>query len=245
MPNNNYLLLTGATSDIGSSIAKQLSDRYNLVLLARNKTKISNLLASIKSTNDIRVLEYDLKSIDDLDLFIQEFLIENDINISDFIHCAGAIRILPFRNFRKEYYDEIFNVNFFSAVEILKALLKKRNRSALRNIIFISAIYSKFGNIGNSMYASSKGALDSLVKTLALELAPNTRVNSILPGGIITQMTKLIFEDSMKRAEIEKEYPLGIGECLDIANMVEFLISEKAKWITGQNYFVDGGRSCI
>jgi NAD(P)-dependent dehydrogenase (short-subunit alcohol dehydrogenase family) len=245
MQNNSFVLISAATSDIGKTITQKLACSYNLLLHGRDEGKLNELVFSIKTDKTIKTVVLDLLEINDLSYRFQSFLNNNDILISAFVHCAGTLKILPFKNFRLDYCNEIFNVNFFSAIEISKSLLLKSNKGKLENIIFISAVYSKFGNIGNSIYASSKGALDSLVKSLALELAPKVRVNSILPGAVKTKMTDKLFDIPNVNQMMGKQYPLGFGSTDDIANMVEFLISDKARWITGQNYFVDGGRSCI
>jgi NAD(P)-dependent dehydrogenase (short-subunit alcohol dehydrogenase family) len=81
------------------------------------------------------------------------------------------------------------------------------------------------------------------MRCLAIELAPNTRVNSVLPGAILTEMTQDIFSDEEVVKKIKETYPLGIGETNDIYQIVDFLLSENSKWITGQQITVDGGRS--
>jgi NAD(P)-dependent dehydrogenase (short-subunit alcohol dehydrogenase family) len=99
------------------------------------------------------------------------------------------------------------------------------------------------GAKGMSAYGASKGAIDTLMRCLAVELAPKVRLNSILPGAIPTEMTQAIFDNEKVRTRMAEMYPMGIGEALDICYMAEFLLSEKAKWITGQQFTVDGGRS--
>lgn len=149
---------------------------------------------------------------------------------------------MPIRNFNKNLYDEIFNINFFSALEIIRVLVNKNNLKFLKNILFISAFYSKFGSKYNSIYASSKGAIDSVVKSLALELAP-IRVNSILPGAIRTRMSDHLFDNKIYLEEFKKRYLLGEANKLSIPETVMFLLSPNC-WITGQNMCVDGGASC-
>jgi short-subunit dehydrogenase len=243
MENKPYVLISGATSDIGISIAKVLSSDYSLLLHGRDITKLEQLKGKIRSSNPVDFWVSDLSHIETTKKTLKEFLLSKQIQISGFIHCAGTLKILPFKNFRDDYIQEIFNVNLFSAIAILQTLLMKNNISSLKRIIFISALYSKRGNKGNSIYASSKGAIDSLVKSLALELAPNITVNSILPGGIRTQMSEPIFSDPEKLAKLTDKYPMGFGQCTDIAMMVQYLLGEGGRWITAQNYFVDGGAS--
>jgi len=93
------------------------------------------------------------------------------------------------------------------------------------------------------LYCASKGALDSFMRALAVELAPDIRVNSILPGGVRSRMTESMFADPEMAARLTKDYPLGAGEIEDIVNAAEFIISEKARWITGQQLIIDGGRT--
>ena len=78
---------------------------------------------------------------------------------------------------------------------------------------------------------------------MAIELAPSVRINAILPGLLASDMTRQIYENDLNINEITSQYPLGSGNFDDIANMVEFLFSDKAKWITGQQIAVDGGAS--
>lgn len=239
---NSHLLISGATSGIGKELVRLLAPNYKLLLHGRDNLK----LASLKNQLDLidtKCWIYDLTEVDGIQNSLKEILITEGISISGFIHCAGTLRILPIKNFRIDYTRDIFNVNFFSTVEIIKTLLLKSNFGLLNNIVFISALYSKFGNKGNSIYAASKGALDSFVKSLAVELAPTVRVNSILPGGLRTQMTSYLFENPEYMLKFKEKYLLGEGSVADIAAMVKFLISSDAKWITGQHFVIDGGCS--
>jgi short-subunit dehydrogenase len=240
---SKYLLITGATSDIGTAIARKLSGTHNLLLHGRDRVKLEELAEDILSGNEIKIWVQDLSDCDSIASNLSALLSQLDIEVSDFVHCAGMVRILPLKNFRSDYYKEIFSVNFYSAVEIVKILIRKPNVQALRNILFISAYFSKFGDKGNSIYAATKGAIDSFVKSLAVELAPSVRVNSVLPGAIRTKMTGHLFEEEQYMQNFYKRYLLGEGSCSDIAEMVSFLLSSSAKWITGQNMMVDGGAS--
>ena len=81
------------------------------------------------------------------------------------------------------------------------------------------------------------------MRALALELAPGVRVNSILPGAIRTAMSNEAFGDPEILAKLQRDYPMGPGESADIADAIEYLLSPKARWMTGQQLVVDGGRS--
>ena len=107
----------------------------------------------------------------------------------------------------------------------------------------MSSIWSKFGARGYSLYCASKGALDSAMRALAIELAPIVRVNSVLLGAINTPMSEKSFSDAEIMQNINNQYPLGVGHTNDAACMVEFLLSSDSRWMTGQQIVLDGGRS--
>jgi len=239
-----FVLITGASSGIGRQCAVQLSKNYNLVLCARNIEKLEETKKICENVDNHLIFQCDLSEIAVIENKLSNFIIENNIEIGKFLHCAGDLSLTPVKSFDYDIVKRIFDINLFSAMEIIKLLIKKKpNQKALNNIIFISALYSKKAVKGNSFYASSKAAIDSYMRCVAKELAPNVRANSILPGGVRTQMSESTYQDEENLARIAAEYPLGLGQTDDIANMVEFLFSDKSKWITGQQISVDGGAS--
>jgi len=160
------------------------------------------------------------------------------------IHCAAVAAVLPMRALEHRIVRKVMNVNVFSAIEIVRLLCSKKvNQGALKDVVLISSIYSIRGVKGYVPYATSKGALDSFMQCLALELAPDVRVNSVLPGAIPTPIAARAFEDPNWVAAEEPKYPFGFGKVDDIAQTVCFLLSEGARWITGQKIIVDGGRT--
>ena len=177
----------------------------------------------------------------EIQIILTQFILEENVQIQSFVHCAGITKILPLKNFSSEDVELLFNVNLFSAIEILRVFLKRVNNGKLRSVLFVSALWSIRGNKGNSIYAATKGALNSLVFSLTQELSPNVRINSILPGYIITPMSQNLNKEYL--FQLSKDTPLGPGSLEDIVNYICFLLSEKAKWITGQNIVIDGGRS--
>ena len=244
MDNNSYILISGATSDIGMEIANTLASDYALILHGRSIDKLVALKEKIKSSKPVELWVEDLSNLENIKPSLKEFLNSKQLQIFGFIHCAGLSKILPFKNFREDYVKEIFNVNLFSAINIIQILLLKNNISSLNRIIFISSLSSKRGDKGNTVYAASKGAIDGLVKSLAMELAPSVNVNSILPAIVKTKMTENILNDS-EISKMSSRHPLGYGQCKDIALMVQFLLGEGGRWITAQNYIVDGGASMV
>ncbi len=176
---------------------------------------------------------------------LQAFLKNTGLSIDTFIHCAGVVFPMATKSFDYESVWEMMEVNLLSAMTIVKVLLKRVNCGALKNIIFISALSSRRAVKGNSFYSSSKSALDGWMRSLALELAPAVRVNSVLPGGVRTPMTEHIYQNPEELARFISLYPLGPGLVDDVAGVVEFLLTENARWITGQQICVDGGASLV
>lgn len=239
--NNEFSLITGASGGIGSNLCIELSKDHNLILSGKSLDKLEKLRKQCDRSDEhlLWVIDLDSERIE-IEKKLTNLLKSNNIVVTSFIHCAGVTKLLPLRNFSSVYINQIFNINVFSAIEIIRALLKKTNARSLNTILFISALWSIRGNSGNSIYAASKGALNSLVYSLAQELAP-VRVNSLLPGAIITSMSSDLSRDFIER--INNETPLGIGSVEDVVNYALFIVSDKAKWITGQNIVIDGGRS--
>ena len=239
--NKEFILITGASSGIGKEISAQLSFNFNVVLCGRNQEKLNETKLLCSSNNESL---FDLSDISNIENSLSSFIKENNIVVSHFIHCAGYMKMQPLKLLSLDNLQQTFSTNVFSAAMICKVLIKRKiNLSSLKSIVLISSNISDRGAKALAAYGASKGAIDSLMRCLAVELAPSVRVNSVLPGAVRTEMTENIFANEEVANRMEKTYPLGIGCSEDIANAVEFLISEKARWITGQQLTVDGGRT--
>lgn len=237
-----YILITGASSGMGALCAKQLSGSHKLIMASENLEMLQNVLSECENSSEHILWHCDFATErEQIISSLVELLKLNDAIVEQYIHFAGINKLMPLKTASIQNVDLTFNVNFFSIIEVLKALLKKANNGALRNVVLISALVSERGNVGNSIYAASKGAINSLVYTLARELAPDIRINALMPGAIETPMTAKL--DEAYKQEMGKDTPLGWGQPQDVIDYVEFLISNKSKWITGQTLFVDGGRS--
>lgn len=239
-----YTLITGASSGIGRQIAICLSKSHRLILQGRDKLRLEETKRSCRDSDLHKIWALDFKEVEKINDSLQVLLKEIQAEIDCFVHCAGTLKILPVRSMEPCVVEEIMNVNYAAAVEITRLLtLKKVNKKSLRNIVFISSTASRYGARGFSAYCASKGALDAFMRAIAVELAPGVRANSVLPGAIPSAMTETMMSDPNLLSRMEAAYPLGIGKTTDVADTVEFLLSEKARWITGQQIIVDGGRT--
>lgn len=186
-------------------------------------------------------LEIDLSDVDSIFEKISEIK-----NIDALVHSAGMLELRPLRAVGYDNLRETMKLNFESPVMLTSFLIKNKKINKKGSIVFISSINgNRIGNVGYLSYASSKAALIGAMKVMALELAPKKiRVNSVLPGVIKTEMALKLEESISKEAinEDVKKYPLkSYGIANDVAHMVNYLISDNSKWVTGSEFVIDGG----
>lgn len=187
---------------------------------------------------------FDLTDTAHLEGSLTAFLADHACNIRGFVHCAGVYPIAPLRMMSDADAHDVMDVNLFSAMAILRALVKKRvNHGALASVVMVSSINSYRGASGFTAYCASKGAVDAFVRAAATELAPRVRINAVRSGIIQTHGT----DEQTKEAQAIFQQPeahgylLGNGSTDDVVSMIRYLLSERARWITGQCFTVDGG----
>lgn len=235
-----YTLITGATSDIGIQICKTLEESGHCLLMTDLKQEtLDDLKNNLSNPDKHRVLTLDLSDVDQSKAVLSSYLVDNGIIISKAVFAAGIFAVKPLRMIDYDFLKKSYDIAVFSIFAIMQVLASKKiNKDALESVVVISSVNSKMGVKGYSIYGSLKASMLGLVKSLAVELAPKTRVNAVLPGGIRTRTTQFLFDAAN---EINPRYLLGEGKCENISNMIDFLLSEKAEWITGQEFVVDGG----
>jgi NAD(P)-dependent dehydrogenase (short-subunit alcohol dehydrogenase family) len=235
------ILVTGSSSGIGRGISERLANAgAHLYLCGRNKNRLDAVTHSLKG-NKHRAFLGDLTSSE-----IQMHITAECEKLDGVVLNAGLIELMPFQIHNDQSVRKIMEVNYMAPALLLQRLIKNRKISRNASIIVISSVTSaNFGSIGGTIYGSSKGALEGLVKSLSVELGrQGIRVNSISPGIIETEaievLKKSLGEESFQ-SDLKK-YPLGrYGEPEDVASAVHFLMSNSSSWITGTNLVVDGG----
>jgi len=238
------VLITGATSDIGGAIARLLSANYDLVLHGRNHAKIERLLPTLAPGNHV-VWEYDLNKVETLQADFEKFVTDRKLVINKFVHSAGMVKMTAMRAVDLPMLQESTNVNAFSAILITASLMKGRVAAkSLDSIVYISSVTGFVGTRGKALYGASKGMLSAFVKASAVEFAPKVRVNAICPAAVETEMSRELLSDPALREACARRHPMGIGKPEDVSGVAEFLLSDEASWITGQQIFVDGGALC-
>ncbi len=247
--NGENILVTGASDGLGKAICLLLNSLgANVIGIARNESKLEQLKEEMAYKEKFSYVIRDLSiDIDELPNLVSKIAKEYG-KLTGLVYAAGKLELLPIKALDSNSIDSLYNVNFKSLLMTTKGFADKRNSLENSSIVYISSISSILGIKGMISYSTSKGAINSLVKTLAVEVSNRKiRVNSILPGHVETNMTLQNKDANSKEYlnELETMYPLGLGEPEDIANIVTFLLSDKSRWITGQNIVVDGGRTLL
>ncbi len=235
------ILVTGASSGIGRETAITLSRKgATVVVTGRNSERLAdtyNCLIRERGQHHVQIIA-DL----DIDEQIEKLAVEC-LPVDGVVSCSGINDKAPIKHISREKIDKMYNANIYGPMLLVKELLKKKKVNKAASIVFISSISSIYATVSNALYASSKGAINSLVKVLALELAQKKiRVNSIMPGMVRTGMINAYGLSEEGMDAVIKGFPLGrIGEPEDIAKAVAFFLSDDSSWITGANLVVDGG----
>lgn len=233
------VLVTGASSGIGRETAVQCSKLgAKLIITARSEERLKETLSQLDGEGHKLVIA-DLTNVDE-----ENRLVDEIDAINGLVLCAGKGMTSPFPFSTRDKYDDIFDVNFFAPVELLRLLVKKKKLEKNSSVVFVSSIggVASFLN-GNGVYGASKAALNSTMKFCARELAAKKiRVNTVNPGMVNTQLIQggVISEEQYK-SDMER-YPLKrYGEPEDIAYGIIYLLSDASSWVTGHSLVIDGG----
>ena len=225
------ILLVGGSKGIGLATVKLLAKDHNVFIISRTKDGLVDL--------DVTHLKFDATRDKVSDLQLPEI-------IDGFVYFPGSINLRPFHMIRPEVFREDMEINFFSLMEIVQKILPNLKRSEQASLIFFSTVAVKVGMPFHTSVAAAKGAIEGFAKALAAELAPAIRVNVIAPSLTNTTLAGKMLSTEEKVVKMGERHPLKrVGEAKDIANMVEFLLSEKSSWMTGQVLGIDGGLSAI
>lgn len=230
-------IVTGGTRGIGRAIVEKLQkENYNVYFTFSKSFEISKEIENNYPDTSVRgfCINNNIKKV------IDDILLECS-NVDLLVVNSGITRDNLFAIMEEKDWYEVHHVNHLQNFQLLQTIVKQMIYQKYGNIIFISSIASFSGNLGQSSYASSKGAITSFSKNLSKELGQfGLRVNTISPGYIDTDMTRSISSKSIK--ESIKTIPLKrFGKPEEIASVVSFLSSEQASYINGANIVVDGG----
>lgn len=240
MNTTGYTLITGATSDIGRQICATLeASGHSLLMTDLDEGALSETKASLLHPGLHKTLALDLSEVEEAEKKLSQYIAENQLLVVNAVFAAGIFSVKPLKLLNYAFVKKNFDIALFSIIAFTKVLTSKKvNADNLKGMVFISSVSAIMGTKGYTTYGAVKAGMLGLMKSLAAELSPRVRVNAILPGGVRTRTTNFMYES---QEAPNPRYLLGDGEKTDISNMVDFLLSDKARWITGQEFVVDGG----
>jgi NAD(P)-dependent dehydrogenase (short-subunit alcohol dehydrogenase family) len=239
------VLITGASSGIGRETAILLSElQARLVLVGRNTERLQATHQHLQGEGH-RVEPFDLSALAEIPGWIKRLTAETG-PLAGLVHSAGIQNSLPLRVLSPGKLEEVFRINVSAAVMLAKGFRQKGCCRPDSSIVFVSSSTGLAGRPGIAAYSASKGALNALARTLAMELAPERiRVNCVAPGLVRTEMLEQVRDwlPPEQFAALEAQHPLGLGTARDVAHAIAFLLADTARWVTGTTLVVDGGHT--
>lgn len=225
------ILIIGGSHGIGLETTRLLAQDHDVYVGARTRENLDQINCQYFSFD---ALKDDITSAELPD------------SLDGFVYCPGSINLKPFKMLKPEDFEKELQLNFLSLVKVLHGILPKLKSAERASLIFFSTVAVKVGMPFHTSIAAAKGAVEAFARSLAAEFAPSLRVNVVAPSLTDTRLAERLVSNESKRKMLEERHPLKrIGEAKDIANLVEYLISDKSSWMTGQTLGMDGGLSSL
>lgn len=216
------VLLVGASSDISISLQNNFSSNYEFINLSSNS---------------------DFSSIDNFNILDPATYLEID-SIDGIVYFPGSINLKPFKRLSMDEFKKDYDINVLGVLNILKFYQSKLSIGA--SVVFISSVAASVGMPFHSSISMCKSSLEALARSLAAEWAPKVRVNCVAPSLVNTKLSERFFRNEKQQEQMNSRHPLNkTGNPEDISNAIEFLLSKKSSWVTGQILNIDGGISSL
>ena len=242
-------LITGASSGIGRAAARLFGENdASVVALGRNERELKSLREEVQTTGGtLKIQLADVLEATQIEKVVNE-TIETFGQIDVLVNAAGIILNGSIENTALEDWDKMMNINLRAVFAMMQKCVPHLEKTK-GNVVNVSSVAGlrAFPNV--LAYCVSKAAIDQLTRCSALELAPKgVRVNAVNPGVVVTALHKrggMADEDYLNFLERSKTtHPIGrVGTPVEVAELIYYLASEKASWITGATYEIDGGRA--
>jgi len=232
------ILVTGASSGIGASTAIECAKAgANLVITGRNEGRLNNTYSDLQGSGHIGLV-CDINDEEQVKAMMSSLP-----KLDGVVLCVGVNQTLPIAFLTRTKINSIFDTNFFSSVELMRMILKKKLLNECGSVVALSSIGGTASfTPGAAAYGASKAALLSWMKTSARELAPRFRVNCICPGQVNTPMNATGEISEEQYEAYKNSIPMKrFGEPEEIAYAAIYLLSDASKWVTGSALTIDGG----
>lgn len=234
-------LVTGATSGIGKAVAlKLMAEGARVAVAGRDEARLAEINGAVAVRADL--------AVDGAGQTLARQAVEKLGGLDVLVNAAGILASGTLENTTMQAWDAMMNINLRSVFELMQACLPALSERK-GNIVNVSSVTGPRAFPGVLAYCVSKAAVDQLTRCTALELAPRgVRVNAVNPGVIVTEVHKRAgMNDEAYAAFLEHSkttHPLGrVGQASEVADLVAFLASDRAGFITGTTVCIDGGRS--
>lgn len=239
----SVVLVTGASSGIGRAVAIAASRQGSrVVALARRERELAQVVNEMDGTGHVAV-PFDLLDSAGISTMLDD-VVSRTGPLDGLVHAAGIHSAMPLRGVTPEQASQIFSMNVTTALMLTKGFRRRHIRGSSPSVVFISSVAGIVGEPGVSLYSATKGAVEAMSRSLAIELVrEGIRCNSIAAGMVSTGLSDGIRAAVGPEAwaRIEADHPLGIGAAEDIAQAALYLLSPASRWVVGSTLVIDGG----
>ena len=223
--------MIGGSYGIGLPLVKILNKEFNVHVACRTNDQLQ--------TENVNFIKFDALN-DEFD----NSLIPDEIH--GFVYLPGSINLRPFKGLSVEAFKQDLEINLISLIKVLKTVMPKLIAADNSSIVLMSTVAVQRGMPFHSSVSASKGAIEGLTKSLAAEYAPKIRVNAVAPSIVDTPLANRFLNNDLKIEKSAQKHPMKrVGNSTDIAETINFLLSDKSSWMTGQIIGVDGGTSTL
>ena len=231
------ILITGASSGIGRASAIECSRLgAQVVLTGRKDNELNKTLSLMDGSNHI-ILLADFTKDEDVARLISQLP-----ELDGLVCNAGISKRIPIKFIKRDDLYNVFDTNVFSGILLTKSIIRAKKIRNGGSIVFTSSKAAHQSTPGNSIYATSKAAIECFARGCAIELAPKIRANAILPGMVETPLIHSgILSDEDLANDKERYLLKRYGTPEEIAWAIIYLLSDASAWITGTSFVIDGG----
>ncbi len=237
------VLITGGSRGIGKACVKLFSESGARVAFTYfTDSKAAESVESEFGKSKVTAYQCDISSTESI-VEMSEKVISDFGRIDILVNNAGIWTYGEVGSMDKKVWNDIIGLNLTGAFFVTKQFVNRMKENKFGKIIFVTSTAAQRGEAFHSHYAATKGALNAVTKSLAVELADfNITVNAVAPGWVDTEMNDGVFAEPGYREKIEKDIPIGrIATAEDVAGPILFLASELARHITGEVVNINGG----